>query len=550
MIFILFAWLYISITCNSWGRVMLALLPKPAADHAETNLHPVLINLVGMAGLGCILQLIGLFIGLGSAWIQLVVILPAVFSFRRLLKTQFLENWKTRCRQTPTVILLQMAMVAMILVMSSYPVSHPDTEAYHYPLIEWASQYGAVHGLANLDYLFGLQSSWFLICAAFRFGFLNIQAVTFVNSATAVWVALFICDQVADSINARKQLSALLWLLLTGLMLWDYPQIRLTVTSASPDFIAAIFVLCALYLLIKTGEPNMRIIAAFFCFVAVTTKLSATPALLLTLYALPPLKSRNIVAFSAIAAICIIPFLLRNFISSGFPLFPSAIGNWWHPDWQYNPENLENISHFVRSFARVHSTAPGILQYADIPAKWFPLWWAGLSVSGKVMVGVQPLFTIIWILSRKKIEAAHHILLAMLFTGLLFWFFKAPDPRFGYAFLIGFPGVLVSALLRQPLSSIITNLTQRHITIFCAVMSLAVLSYDFYRCKFYLSADNIVLPPDKAFTYKQTYYEEVKASLPLLERNRTAIPADTVRMNESGFRFRGQELSDGFRQYQ
>jgi hypothetical protein len=60
--------------------------------------------------------------------------------------------------------------------------------------------------------------------------------------------------------------------------MWSYTQVRLTATSASPDFIATLIIWAIIYLLLekklKYPAASEWILVAFLSLVAVTIKLS------------------------------------------------------------------------------------------------------------------------------------------------------------------------------------------------------------------------------------------------------------------------------------
>src|SRR5204863_8228484 len=127
---------------------------------------------------------------------------------------------------------------------------------------------------------------------------------------------------------------------------WSYTQVRLTATSASPDFIAAIFILIIIYLLLekelKHLDSSNWLLVAFLSLVAVTIKLSVAPILLVAIVpALLGLMKRTIKLFFTILFISIIvlsPFIARNIITTGYIVFPSTDIDVANVDWKYDPE--------------------------------------------------------------------------------------------------------------------------------------------------------------------------------------------------------------------
>ena len=112
--------------------------------------------------------------------------------------------------------------------------------------------------------------------------------------------------------------------------MWSYTQVRLTATSASPDFIATLLIWAIIYLLLEKNLKHLAasdwLLVAFLSLVAATIKLSVAPVLLIiAVPALLGLVKRKIKLFSTILFISLSHRVLRSvsrfystFFSHGF----------------------------------------------------------------------------------------------------------------------------------------------------------------------------------------------------------------------------------------
>ena len=138
----------------------------------------------------------------------------------------------------------------------------------------------------HLHTRFGYQGLLFVDAALFGFNFTGTQGITFLNSTILFWFLIFITNRINHNFfKGGKKIYGLAWLSLLFLSMWSYTQIRLTATSASPDFIATLFILIIVYQLLEKDIKHLVspdwLLVTFLSLVAVTIKLSVAPILLI-----------------------------------------------------------------------------------------------------------------------------------------------------------------------------------------------------------------------------------------------------------------------------
>ena len=542
----LVAWAYISFLCYNWGQMFLKLLTRLFTSGTQVRLDFSIVCLIGLAVIGTVAQCFSLITGLGTAVIQLVFLLPALLSFLLSGYGNRVRNSALYLRTThPAILLLLSSVVLVILIMSVYPISHPDTLAYHAQLTMWAEQYPVVPGLVNIDYHYGFQSSWFLLCALFSFSFTGNNALTFINTTIILWWVIFIGQKIHRAMKlANTPVDALFWFALLVINMVTYTHIRLTVTSLSPDFIVAIYILLPVYLAITDESAISKLLTAFLCFFAVTLKLIAIPIALLGCYCLFTSNFRTTIYFLIVSAVVIIPFIIRNVITTGHLLFPSSFADIIQVDWKYPTKNLSAINEYIRSYAVTHDSTfpPG--KIASMPlAVWLKTWWAQLYLTDKILLAAAALSALILPVRYKRFLSLRSITktcVLVSIAGCIFWFIEAPDPRFGIGFLLLLPALVLHELVRK-------NPGKGGLVMLCTIMTIIVSSYAVYRLKNYFRAQEFIAPDGIIVPDYSVYHKQIETSIPLISTDDRGTLTAPAKNDQRAFDFRGKSIQEGFR---
>jgi hypothetical protein len=441
----------------------------------------------------------------------------------------------------------------MMLTMSVWDITHPDTLGYHAQTILWSEKYKAIPGLAHLHVRYGYQSLWFTLCAFFNLNFLGTNQITFLNTAVLLWFLIFVIQKAAESLKKNNISNTLLWLLLLSTSLWSYTQVRLTATSASPDFIATLYCWLIVYLIITYKKPVYLQLAFLLSFVALTIKLSAAPVLLFALYALLKQiylkKWRPALWLTATAAGIFLPFIARNIISSGYIIFPLPAIDIVSTDWKYNKERTSDEKNFIKAYARISTTR----EKAEVDAinkmhltEWIPKWWKGKSSADKLILSLSALLCLIFVFSIKwinrQMDRDDKYALAFTALGLIFWLFNAPDPRFGFGFIIPFCAIILLQLSAH--FSVHSNLKLAFAL--GGFIILLVGGYTTYRLVYYFQLQQIVKPAGiQPVAYKRIPCNGSVLHVPENDLNcgNTPLPCTD---SCGDFLFRGNRITDGF----
>lgn len=555
MLTTLLAWIYITLLCWMWGRLfLLSLKTIIQADFPAS--HFSIICVTGLASITIIAGILSLFVPLGSWWVQLLFIAPCLILFLKndsrysfnSLKTEFLNvHWVSA--------ILLFACFLLLLVMSTWTIIHPDTLGYHAQTIQWIEKYKAVPGLVHLHFRFGLQGLWFVDCALFGFSFFGKEGFTFLNSTVLVWFFIFIIQRINyNFFQDGKKLYGLLWTTLLFLTMWSYSQVRLTATSASPDFIATLFVLTIIYLLFQETSIDGWLLPVFLSIIAVTIKLSAAPILLIPIAAaiifLKKRKIRLLLALVIISTVSFLPFIARNIISSGYILFPSTAIDVANVDWKYDQTLTIHEKNYITAYAK----RPGVETKDEIdsaakitPPEWIPGWWKHRSIADKVILCLLVLSFLAASFSLTKILRSGFVPIFILLTmlaGIIFWFVNAPDPRFGFGQLLGFIAIVAYLILKEKEIAVRRNILSAVLLTFTVIIA----AYTGYRFINFFTKDQLLTPLGIEKTlYKTFECDGLKFNSPVDNDDFVTIPIPCTDLNCENFSPRGNKITDGFR---
>ena len=558
MLTTLLAWIYISFLSWMWGILFLQFIKKTTRNELQLP-HFSIICITGLSAITVIAAILSLFIPLGGWWVQFLFIIPCLVLFFKKDSPAFFAALKKELEDLHffSIILLS-ACLLLILVMSSWTIIHPDTLGYHAQTIQWIEKYKAVPGLAHLHVRFGYQWLWFVDSALFGFSFTGKEGITFLNSTVLFWFFIFLINRINyNFLKDGKRLYGLLWTALLVISMWSYTQVRLTATSASPDFIAALFTLVTIYLLLEKDrnhpDASTWLLVSFLALVAVTIKLSVAPILLVAVVpALLGLVKRKIkLSFTIlfISIVTLFPFIARNIITSGYIVFPITFIDVTNVDWKNDLTLTLNEKNYVTAYAKkpgVITSEISAVNKMDL-AEWLPTWWQNRSTADKIIMILLVLSFISAILSIKKILLSGFIpilVLITLLTGIIFWFVNAPDPRFGFGSILGFIGVVSYLVLKE--KEIFTG--KNLLIAILVLVTGSILAYTGYRFVNFFNKDQLLTPLGiEKSAFQASDCEGIRINTPIDGKDFGVTPVPCTDLNCEKFSPRGNEIKDGFK---
>ncbi|MCW3119998.1 MAG: hypothetical protein JWM28_4080, partial [Chitinophagaceae bacterium] len=335
-------------------------------------------------------------------------------------------------------------------------------------------------------------------------------------------------------------------------------QVRLFATSGSPDFIAALYLWLIFYLFINYQKQGLiYLLIIFLGFFSATIKLQTLPVILFALFYYYKLDQNKIhlkIFISiAIGLLVIVPLLFRNVISSGYLLFPSPFPDLFNFDWEVRKDFLIINQEYITSYARANVPFSLDLRSHDYQMnmiEWLPVWWNLRSLADKLILSGIPASVFLLILFHKRIfiKRNNQLIGALVFlaSGILFWFIKAPDPRFGFGFLIPFIAIVSYLLIGPGGNKKIVN--KQLICASLLLTSTVLLIYSSYRFYNYFSIKNILQPAGiSLIPYQEVNCNGITINFPLHNEACGNSPVPCTRIKCDSVVLRGPSFEGGFR---
>lgn len=357
--------------------------------------------------------------------------------------------------------------------------THYDSGLHHFNIIRWINTYAIVPGLGNLHGRLAFNQSFFTYVAALNFYPYFGHGRSLANS----FLLLLVIATLAPSITSIIRQPSLLFEthpFRYASDLFILPVVfYLTLSSnglasPSPDLTSTLLQLVIFTVLVHgiaewtEGQKKQNFRAVFLVIMAttaVTIKLSNLAfsasiigfAIIYTWQNSRP-RIRGLVSIFLPATIITLVWLLRGFILSGAPLYPSTIG-YISIDWAVPINEVINMANWVFSWARQPRT-----HWSNVLGSWnwFEPWISNILKSNSERWFVlYPLFFSIVVFTitlviryLKKLRAPQYVELAVLIpliVGLVYWFFTAPNPRFAHAlfYLLSISSILLFFLTVQ-----------------------------------------------------------------------------------------------------
>jgi len=340
--------------------------------------------------------------------------------------------------------------------------------------------------------------------------------------------------------------------------MFDWQLYRDSANSTNYDFAVNAFTIMICSFFIEAVFSNrlrneFSLIALLFILCAISFKLSGIFLLLLILYHVFVSWRTVKWTFAIIAGVVIIlPVLLKNYIITGYPLFPSPLSvN--APDWMLPKQLAKGLYRYIilsNRFYNYQWTFADKVDSANL--NWIPYWIDGILLKHKIIV-VLALLSLFFLFKKPDLPVNHKGLRSMIIVLLLMtvgWFFTAPDPgRFGYGILLSTAFLTVSLFIYPLLATRIYQL----------LLLVTIIVTGIYTVK---KAKPVLQEPDYAIhphsfgqpPYQVVHIHNIGFKLPgKINDNWDCrcyfLPVPCITQKNPYLQPRGNDLEDGFRMY-
>lgn len=557
MLFLLLAWVYIFFQSAGYGLLAINLLTRFRL-FAKPPQAPAL-EIICLSGLCFLSWALSIFHFFSSINFPLLAALLAgagfswFFNFRHFREP--LKQLKSGISRPVFFRSLLLLFGFLTLLSAEQAPAFPDTGSYHAQFIQWLQQYRIVPGLGNLHGRLAFNSHAHLLAAFFSFpGTLPSPLHQAFGSFLFLLGSCFALRKMFNYLEQEHRFT----IFYGGFLVLLFSCFRPWLSSPMPDSAVAIFTffLNALFLekirdnaIQKPGlETGLMVL---LLATLISFKLSAV--FLVSLLALQlwhlPAKQRGkwLFAGSVIFVLVLLPWLGRNLILSGhliYPFYPLPGLDLFKFDWKIPPAQVlweeREIVHFARR--------PDALwrENLGVPLSgWFTSWFQKQDrISQVLFIGLSFLLVAQgMLLARRNLERQpffYQYFLALLISCGC-WFFTAPAFRFAYGYLIS--AVLVGLMLFFP-----EKLPKKWLYI----IPVLCLLYAGNGIRSTLKTPEL----NQAFLWPLPYKQVATNPVKVSKQQILVRPEDGRCWNEpipctfkieSGLKFRGPSLQDGFR---
>lgn len=366
------------------------------------------------------------------------------------------SHWKLLC--------VYVVIAVGIAHRAAGPCEYYDTGLYGAQLVRWSRTYATVFGLANLHGRLGFNSSVFLIDAALGQGpWKNLYFHLFSGFIFCVFWALVLpsCWRAIRGVDVAGS-DWFRVILVIPLIMWSA---RGYVVGTTTDEQSTVLCLAGAAVLFEELGREREIrddhsrrwlrvtVAATLLALAVTFKLSvvvfAFLGWVLAFAILYQTRDRLRSTWLAIGGAVVVlgPWVIVHVILTGYPFFPSS--SFAFPvDWRVPRAVAEMYEGWVRSWGRTGLvTAEGF--------GWLTPWINGAvrNRSGfqvPIAIAIVGAAVLLAVRTPPRWTSCRRIwLLLPSLAGILFWFWKSPDPRFGEAAIWALAATLGSLAIER-----------------------------------------------------------------------------------------------------
>ena len=446
------------------------------------------------------------------------------------------------------------AVILFFLAMHAIVVDNNfiDTRLYHAQAIQWIREFAVVPGLGNLHGRFAFNSHYFLSAGLFSSLYSSSQMLYPLFSFFFLVLALrllFVMD-----VAVREKLWQKFSMYAVLLVIFTYQTVQ-RLSSTSTDDITCILVFYTFFLFLDYGLRENRELHLFalwaIVFTAVTFKLSSVFIVLIIPFTFRFINTRKLIVAGTVGALIFLPFVTRNIIMSGYLIYPFPSIDVLDVEWKIPREAVVFEKELVEGWAKQPNPpvpeieAPQILKLPFFD--WFREWWPAQTFRWQaiMVLNLIPFIMLPIYYFRRRHDMA--IICFVIIINVLFWFFRAPYPRFAYGFL--FFGLAIA--LYYPISLIIRSALTAKFVLVALPLGLVVMSYVKYDVDFTESwGSSLLIMPNEMEKIETEEFSahNVKVHVPtkgkLLCFN-TPLPCTPY--PNTGLTLRGQNLQSGFR---
>lgn len=459
MLEIILVWVYIFFTSFAVGGFLSDLVISRDEKHNLKGVyHAVLTSLAGLVVIMVVAGYMSLFLKTGWVINMLLSSFSLYYYFIRRKNFPHIR-FSFKSNEFSLIIrnLFLFTALVLILVKSAGPINNPDTGAYHLPMVKWIENFNVIKGLANTHSRLGFNYQYELLCAVYGLAFIKGSTIHAMNGYFMLMIVFYLTCTL--SFYQTKKLSSLDFIKLIALFF--VVNMNNAISSLSPDFPTTVMVTMAILLVIEKlydGSIYDFDKNGIFAFVlttgAVLFKISAAPAFLFCLLFIIPLFKQNIkligiLFISGIASL--LPYLIRNYFISGYLVYPLYNLDIFDVPWKVGRDKILFEKDVIRYWALGVPYGQPLPEGKELFDSWIHYLRNANSAYIYLIIALgSSMLLSMGILVQKLLRKQYDYVLLFLFFYIClgYWWYNAPDPRFGNGFIVPFIGITLAIVMQ------------------------------------------------------------------------------------------------------
>lgn len=436
MLTILLSWIYISILCTLIGTGVLGFVRK-------TKFSWIHYIMAGITAITVYVEFFSIFARIGALahGIMLLAALSAGYYRRKELGRLLKEGRAAACSWEG---FFYFCFILLIAFFTSRGEFHTDTNIYHAAAIRLYEEYGVLKGAGNLQLHYAYNSSYLAFASVFSLNWLFGRSLHTTTGLLEVIMCLYAFHGLKEFKRHESHLADMMRI---GILFYTLVNITRSMSPAT-DYAVMFF---AFYIMTAwcdnierktTGTAEYALLAVAGVFVA-TMKFSSCLLVLLAVYPAAVLvkekKWKEIAVYIACGCVVLLPFFIRNYLISGWLLYPFDGIDLFNPVWKIPEEYLLVDAGQIKVWGRCLYDIAKI----DLPVtQWFPIWWEHQFRYEQMFLGavvlaavLQGIVLLVKLAQKQRISFPLAVLHLAIWGNLAVWFFMAPFIRYGLAFL-------------------------------------------------------------------------------------------------------------------
>lgn len=361
---------------------------------------------------------------------------------------------------------LMFVLLLSVTAWTNTAPEHYDTYLYHNQAIQWIERYGTVKGLGNLHFRFAYNSAFMPLQALFSFRGITGQSLHTVNGFVCAVMLIYCIMTMGIWERRRFGCSDFLKLAVIGYTYYNRHLLSSPGTDTMPMYLFMYICIrwsgyISSYDKDNENKTDNKIMAgqyALLCILAVynvTLKLSVAPFVLLAVYPvylyIKEHDVRAIIKHVILALVIGFPWLYRNYLISGYAVYPYAGIDIFDVDWKMPASVADWDKWSIQVWGR-GSMDPYL--HGESFFDWFPNKWLeqnpGIFNRVCMMAGIAlaVILTVYYLyrIFKKSLTMAEGIMVSGIIISFVMWLTAAPLIRYGavftYVMLAVFMGIL------------------------------------------------------------------------------------------------------------